>query len=140
MGVFSYVRSQLDRRQMNREFKESFGKLKEGYEALDKNQLKAALRDMYEDVREPLLALSEVRRAELEKQQKIRENKINQALFLLSLMGAFSAVVDSSQIIENFFSEFWSSAVVEAVQKGCAAVILLVLIYVAVVLFRSRKK
>ena len=99
-----------------------------------------ALRDMYEDVREPLLALSEVRRAELEKQQKIRENKINQALFLLSLMGAFSAVVDSSQIIEKFFSEFWSSAVVEAVQKGCAAVILLVLIYVAVVLFRSRKK
>ena len=99
-----------------------------------------ALRDMYEDVREPLLALSEVRRAELEKQQKIRENKINQALFLLSLMGAFSAVVDSSQIIEKFFSEFWSSAVVEAVQKGCAAVILLVLIYVAVVLFGSRKK
>ena len=48
MGVFSYVRSQLERRQMNREFKERFGKLKEGYEALDKNQLKAALRDMYD--------------------------------------------------------------------------------------------
>ena len=48
MGVFDYVRSQLRRRQMNREFKEDFGKLKEGYEALDDNQLKAALRDMYD--------------------------------------------------------------------------------------------
>lgn len=48
MGVFSYVRSQLDRRQMNREFKESFETLKQGYEALDKNQLKVALRDMYD--------------------------------------------------------------------------------------------
>ena len=99
-----------------------------------------ALRDMYEDVREPLLALSEVRRAELEKQQKIRENKMNQALFILSLMGAFSAVVDSSQIIEKFFGEFWSRTAVEAAQEGCAVAILLVLIYVAAVLFGFRKK
>lgn len=99
-----------------------------------------SLKDMYEDVREPLLSLSEVRRAELEKQQKSRENKMNQALFLLSLMGAFSAVVDSSQIIEKFFGQFWSSAVVEAAQKGCAVAILLVLIYVVAVLFGFRKK
>ena len=65
---------------------------------------------------------------------------MNQALFILSLMGAFSAVVDSSQIIEKFFGEFWSRTAVEAAQEGCAVAILLVLIYVAAVLFGFRKK
>lgn len=46
-----------------------------------------SLKDMFEDVREPLLTLAEVRRMELKKQQKTREDRMNKALFLLSLMG-----------------------------------------------------
>lgn len=99
-----------------------------------------SLKNMYEDVREPLLSLSEVRRTELEKQQKSRENKTNQALFALSLMGAFSAWIDSYDVIESYFSRFWSENVVHAVQSGCAVLILLVTFYVFIILFGSHRK
>lgn len=99
-----------------------------------------SLKDMFEDVREPLLTLAEVRRMELEKQQKSREDRMNKALFLLSLMGAFSALVDSHEIIEMYFGQLWSEKAVLGAQCGCAAVIILVLIYVFAVLFKSGKK
>lgn len=99
-----------------------------------------SLKDMYEDVREPLLSLAEVRSTELEKQRRSRENKTNQALFALSLMGAFSAWIDSYDAIESYFSRFWSETVVHAVQIGCAVLILLVTFYVFIILFGSRRK
>lgn len=99
-----------------------------------------SLKDMFEDVREPLLTLAEVRRMELEKQQKSREDRMNKALFLLSLMGAFSALVDSHEIIEMYFGQLWSEKAVQAAQGGCTAVIILVMIYVFAVLFESGKK
>lgn len=65
---------------------------------------------------------------------------MNKALFLLSLMGAFSALVDSHEIIEMYFGQLWSEKAVLAAQGGCTAVIILVMIYVFAVLFESGKK
>lgn len=99
-----------------------------------------SLKDIYEDVREPLLSLTQARRTELEKQQRTRENKMNQALFSLSLMGAFSALADSNQAIEMFFGRFLNDSAVKAIQTGCAVIIVLIIFYVVTILFTSRKK
>lgn len=97
-----------------------------------------ALRDMYEDVREPLLSLSEVRRGELEKQQKKREDKMNSALFVLSLLGAFSALSDIRQVVDSFFGEFLDETMIEIIQGGCAVIIILIMIYVFSLLIKKK--
>ena len=89
-----------------------------------------ALRDMYEDVREPLLSLSEMRRSELEKQQKKSDDKMNHALFVLSLLGAVSALADMFQVTEYFFGNTWSERAVGLMQGGCSLLILVIVIYV----------
>lgn len=97
-----------------------------------------ALRDMYEDVQESLLSLSEVRRGELEKQQKKREDKMNSALFVLSLLGAFSALSDICQVVDSFFGEFLDETMIEIIQGGCAVIIILIMIYVFSLLIKKK--
>ena len=97
-----------------------------------------ALRDMYEDVREPLLSLAEVRRAELEKQQKKRDDKMNSALFVLSLMGAFSALSDIRDVVDSFFGKFLDETMIEIIQGGCAVIIIVIMIYVFSLLIKKK--
>lgn len=97
-----------------------------------------ALRDMYEDVREPLLSLSEMRRSELEKQQKKSDDKMNHALFVLSLLGAVSALADMFQVTEYFFGNTWSERAVGLMQGGCSLLILVIVIYVITTLFGKK--
>ena len=97
-----------------------------------------ALRDMYEDVQESLLSLSEVRRGELEKQQKKREDKMNSALVVLSLLGAFSALSDIRQVVDSFFGEFLDETMIEIIQGGCAVIIILIMIYVFSLLIKKK--
>lgn len=97
-----------------------------------------ALRDMYEDVREPLLSLAEARRGELEKQQKKRDDKMNSALFVLSLMGAFSALSDIREVVDSFFGKFLDETMIEIIQGGCAVIIIVIMIYVFSLLIKKK--
>lgn len=66
-----------------------------------------ALKEMYEDVREPLQVLVDARSAELEKHQKQaehdqkkQEERMNKILFIISVVCAIPAVADLFRIIE----------------------------------------
>ena len=90
-----------------------------------------SLKKLYEDVREPLISLAEVRRAADEKAQRQKEEeqqkrdlKINKALFWLSALSVFSALVDSFDFIDSFVGWFAGPVVVKVVQLCCIALIL----------------
>lgn len=61
-----------------------------------------SLEQMYEDVREPLKSLSEIRIAAEKKEQRERDKRLNNSILLLSLLSVFSAVADGVQIAELF--------------------------------------
>ena len=64
-----------------------------------------SLKEMYEDVHEPLISLSEVRyKADEEAKQK-HDKRITLVLFLLSLLSIFSAWIDSFDFFGSFFSK-----------------------------------
>lgn len=89
-----------------------------------------SLKQMYEDVHEPLISLSEVRRATSEKKQKSRDDNINKALFMLSLLSFFSALVDSYDFAASFFGWFLDESGVRLTQIGCIIFIIFTVILV----------
>lgn len=82
----------------------------------DKMMTAFSLKRMYEDVHEPLISLGEVRRAVSEDHQKRQENDVNKALLLLSVLSFFSALVDSFDFTESFFSWFFAPDIVKILQ------------------------
>ena len=106
-----------------------------------------ALREMYEDVREPLQSLAEIRRENVEKQLKENDEQINKALILLSFFSVFSAFVDSFDFVQSFFETFFGNRiddiVIKSVQLGCTVLIFATFIYVIYklrVIDRRKKK
>lgn len=99
-----------------------------------------SLKQMFEDVHEPLLSLSEVRREEDEKQQVRQEKRINIILFVLSLLTISSVLVDSLAFIEAFLGRFLNDNVLWPIQLGSVIAIGIILICVVVWLLTTRKK
>lgn len=97
-----------------------------------------SLKQMYEDVREPLVSLSEVRRADAEAQQQRRDTRLNRSLLLLSLLTFFSALIDSFDFVDSFFSWFFGDRVVELIQICCILLIFLILAYVVISILFNR--
>ena len=96
----------------------------------DKITAAFALKRMYQDVREPLVKLSEMRREDLENEQKQRDKNVNRALIVISVLSVFSALVDSFQFAEGFMGWFHANtAFVRLVQGGCIALIFAVFIW-----------
>lgn len=98
-----------------------------------------SLKKMYEDVHEPLRSLGEIRRIASEDKQKKRDNNVNKALLMLSVLSFFSALVDSFDFAEAFFGWFLSDTGVKVVQVLCIAIIVVVAIYVFWSLVHSKK-
>ncbi|MBO4839382.1 MAG: hypothetical protein J5493_08460 [Lachnospiraceae bacterium] len=75
-----------------------------------------ALDKMYQDVREPLVSLRELRREAVEKERDKREDKVNKALLLLSILSVFSALTDSYHAAEEICGLLHVDNAVRAVQ------------------------
>lgn len=99
-----------------------------------------ALKKMFEDVREPLVSLRDVRRETAEKDQKKRDDSVNRALLILSILSFFSALVDSFDFVHSFFGWFFNETVIRLIQVACIASIFVMLIYVFMNLLRSKKQ
>ena len=67
----------------------------------DKVQNVFALKEMFEDVREPLSRLVEIRRQSAEEHQRKYDDRINAALMTLSLLTVVSAITDATAVTEN---------------------------------------
>lgn len=98
-----------------------------------------SLKKMYEDVHEPLISLGEVRREAAENSRKKRDNNVNKALLMLSVLSFFSALVDSFDFVDSFFGLFLNETCVRIVQVCCIAGIGLIVFFVFKNLFDSRK-
>ena len=61
---------------------------------------------MYEDVHEPIISLGETRKAITEAKQKKRDERMNTALLMLSLLSLFSALIDSFDFADSIFGWF----------------------------------
>ena len=96
-----------------------------------------ALRQMYEDVHEPLISLSEVRRVHSENKQKKRDEKLNNSLFLLSILSFFSALIDSFDFVDSFFGQFLGEIAVKGIQGVCIVGIICIAVYI---IYTLRKK
>lgn len=71
----------------------------EQYQRLYQHMTEAfSLKTMFEDVREPLISLREIRQEEEEKMRAKNEGRLSIALALLSLLGLFSAAPDSWEL------------------------------------------
>lgn len=109
------------------------------YQNLYERMMQAfSLRKMYEDVHEPLLSLSEVRRVISENEQKKRDENVNKALFGLSILSFFSALVDSFDFVDSFFGWFLSSSWIKAIQIMCIGLIIIIVINVIISLIKFR--
>lgn len=97
-----------------------------------------ALQKLYDDVREPIVSLSEVRQHTAEAKQKNRDKRTNSALFMLSLLSLFSALVDSFDFAQEYISPIGGTLLVNGVQAFCFVVIFALLGYVIYNLYRSR--
>lgn len=98
-----------------------------------------SLKNMYEDVHEPLMSLGEVRRAATEDVQKKRDASVNRALFILSLLSFFSALIDSFDFIESFFGWFLGGVGVRILQVVCIGLIVVMGISVLKSLLSSKE-
>ena len=101
-----------------------------------------ALKDMYEDVNEPIRALTEERKRETEEEQKSREAKLNRSLLFLSILSVFSALIDSFDFSASFLGGTlkFGPAVVHGVQGVCILLIFLTAAGVLKSLFVSKKE
>lgn len=99
-----------------------------------------ALKEMFLDVREPLVSLSEIRRTANEKKQQNRDNAVNRSLFMLSLLTFFSALLDSFDFVESFFSWFFDANIIKGIQIGSMALVVLAFVYVIKNLISSKKE
>lgn len=97
-------------------------------ELYDKMSQVFALQMMYNDIREPMDALAEMEKTQREEQQKEADEKTNQGLILLPLLAVFSALVDSFDFTESFFSWFLPEGAIPWVQT--AVIILVIAIFI----------
>lgn len=77
-----------------------------------------ALKSMFEDVREPLIALREVRTEQAALDQKKRDARVNKGLLVLSLLTLFSALIDGFDFIGAFLPRLAPDAWVYNAQNG----------------------
>lgn len=101
-----------------------------------------SLRELYQDVRDPVTHLSELRQAAEEKEQQRRERSLSLALALLSLLAVFSGLADGYAFCDVFFAR-WGDAAVELAKQICMGAVALIGGIVAVILLRvlfPRKK
>ena len=98
-----------------------------------------SLKKMYEDVHEPLISLAEVRREAAENEQKKRDLNVNKALLMLSVLSFFSALVDSFDFVNSFFSWFLGEVGVRIIQVACIASIVAIVIIVIKNLISSKR-
>lgn len=98
-----------------------------------------SLKKMYEDVHEPLISLSEIRRETAENEQKKRDENVNRALLMLSVLSFFSALVDSFDFVDSFFGWFLGELGVRVVQVCCIVGIVVTVIFVFKNLLDSRR-
>ena len=99
-----------------------------------------SLKKMYEDVHEPLISLGEVRRETAESEQKKRDDNVNKALLMLSILSFFSALVDSFDFVDSFFGWFLGEIGVKIVQVCCIVGIIVIVFFVFKYLLNSKKK
>lgn len=110
------------------------------YQNLYKRMMDAfSLKKMYENVHEPILALSEMRQSTLEVKQKKRDKNVNRALIALSLLTFFSALADSFAFVDSFCGLFLSDVGVKVVQVSLVVVIVTIMIGVIINLMISNK-
>ena len=85
------------------------------------------LPNIFADVHEPIRSLEEVRRKELKKEKEEQDNKLNHALAWLAVLVLFSALIDSFDWVDSFFSPYLSGNLISALQ-----IVLTVLIFIIV--------
>lgn len=98
-----------------------------------------SLKNMYEDVREPLTSLAEVRRNDMEKRQNEKDKKVNRALILLSILSFFSALIDGFDFVDAFGGLFFPETIIMPIQMVIVILIFAVLIYVFYVLSHNKE-
>lgn len=110
-------------------------------ELYDKISQAFALKDMYEDVHEPILSLGEVRRSADEKEEAKRSHRLNIILGLISVLSIFSALVDSFDFIEKASDSFFGTpdSAIRIIQI-CVTLIILALTVGAFIWYRATKK
>jgi hypothetical protein len=99
-----------------------------------------SIQKMYEDVHEPIQSLGEIRQEETEKKQKLRDDNMNQALFLLSILSIFSALVDSYDFAAEFWKNKVGSTATEVIQWGCIILIIGLAVKILINLLTAGKK
>ncbi len=105
------------------------------------------LKQMFEDVHEPLKALGEIRREANENAQKERDDNVNRALMMLSILSFFSALADSYAFTEDFVTDFGGKLmgaglvglIVQIIQGVCVAGIIIIVMYVFIKLIKSKR-
>lgn len=88
-----------------------------------------ALKQIFEDVHEPLISLEEIRREKDDKESKIREDRVNNALWFLTILSVFSALIDSFDFSEKFGGWFLNEKGIIIAQVICIVLIFACLIY-----------
>lgn len=85
------------------------------YQALYERLSEAfSLKEMFEDVREPLRELEEQRRQVANDREAERDAVINRALFWLSVLAVFSAWIDGMDFVSTLFGVFMGSEAADA--------------------------
>lgn len=98
-----------------------------------------SLKELFDDVREPLTSLSDVRRIDEENKQKKQDMAVNRALFILSMLAFFSALTDGFSFIEMIGKWCFEEAVIQQIQIGYIIVLILILLYILKQIFSSKK-
>lgn len=98
-----------------------------------------SLKKMYEDVHEPLVSLGEIRRETAENEQKKRDDNVNKALLMLSVLSFFSALVDSFDFVQSFFGWFLGGIGIKVIQICCILGITVTVAFVFKNLFKSKR-
>ena len=100
-----------------------------------------ALKQMFEDVREPVIALGEIRKVEAEKREKEQESAMNTSLALISILAIFSAFTDSFQFAKDFIYVYCGETLAIIALAVAFILIIAVVICIAVsITIAMRKK
>lgn len=97
-----------------------------------------ALDKLYEDVREPLVSLGDVRREASEKKEKKRDGQVNYALNILALLGIASALVDSFDFIGSITGWFFKQQIVRGIQFVTVIIVAFISFRALIRLFTSK--
>jgi len=98
------------------------------------------LEKMYTDVHEPLISLAEIRKKADEEEGKRRDDKLNFALILFSVLTLFSALTDSVSFAENIQNLSTCNKTMQILQIVFFAFIGLVSLTTFLLIIKSKKK